>query len=166
MTYTRKIHGKANIRRMSIEERRAYNRERAAEYRMRRALFGEDQNNKPEIWSCNACKKEWPFTEQYFTKNDRSAFGLRKICKDCTSAKQRVGYYKHYYGLSDEQARTMTENGCQICGNTQGIVIDHDHNTGKIRGGLCNGCNTGLGSFKDNPARLRAAALYLELQGP
>lgn len=40
--------------------------------------------------------------------------------------------------------------------------VDHDHVSKKIRGLLCQQCNTGLGYFKDNPLSLRAAATYVE----
>jgi len=42
------------------------------------------------------------------------------------------------------------------------LLIDHDHETGKIRGLLCHRCNTGLGFFLDNPHFLTNAAFYLE----
>lgn len=51
---------------------------------------------------------------------------------------------------------------CELCGAREYLHVDHDHITGRIRGTLCVRCNTGLGKFGDNPARLRAAAAYLE----
>jgi hypothetical protein len=61
---------------------------------------------------------------------------------------------------------------CQICGRTparrKDIHLDHDHETGELRGWLCVTCNTGLGHFKDNADLLRVALAYLEeppLQG-
>lgn len=41
------------------------------------------------------------------------------------------------------------------------LVIDHDHQTDKIRGLLCSACNAALGSFKDNIFYLRSAIYYL-----
>jgi hypothetical protein len=58
-------------------------------------------------------------------------------------------------------------NKCAICGSLSpgkketSFHVDHDHETGKVRGLLCELCNVGLGYFK-TPKELRAAAAYLE----
>lgn len=62
------------------------------------------------------------------------------------------------YGVTKEQ---LGQTCCQICGGTQRLSIDHDHNTGQVRGLLCSPCNTGLGGFKDNPLSLLKAIEYL-----
>lgn len=51
---------------------------------------------------------------------------------------------------------------CAICAATDDLVGDHDHATGLARGVLCRNCNLAVGNFKDDPARIRAAADYLE----
>ena len=53
---------------------------------------------------------------------------------------------------------------CEICGRTNGarrLAVDHDHNTGKVRGLLCHRCNAGLGLFRDDPSILTLAREYL-----
>lgn len=60
---------------------------------------------------------------------------------------------------------------CAICkcpetskwkGRIRQLAVDHDHVTGHVRGLLCDNCNSGVGSFRNEPAVLRAAAAYLE----
>lgn len=53
---------------------------------------------------------------------------------------------------------------CGICGKEprSGFVIDHDHKTGRVRGLLCQRCNSGLGSLGDSIEGLKAAIAYLE----
>lgn len=62
--------------------------------------------------------------------------------------------------------------GCQSFGpgSTKGWHIDHDHQTGKVRGILCHPCNVHLGRFKEDRAilqahripRIRGLSAYLE----
>lgn len=73
--------------------------------------------------------------------------------------------------LAEYDALVIKQNGgCAICGtkpdgsNQQRnrLDIDHNHETGKVRGLLCNNCNQALGRLNDDPNLLRLAAAYLE----
>lgn len=70
--------------------------------------------------------------------------------------------------LYDKQA-----GRCDICGDPLGLrnltgavpssaKLDHDHDSGQVRGVLCHRCNLGLGHFRHDPSQLRAAAAYLD----
>jgi hypothetical protein len=66
-----------------------------------------------------------------------------------------------------ERALEEQQGRCAICRSKcdaySRLSVDHDHDTGRFRGLLCNKCNHGLGRFRDRPDLLRAAAIYLEL---
>ncbi len=70
-------------------------------------------------------------------------------------------------GISVEayEALFETQKGaCAICEKSQTgrrLAIDHDHATGRVRGLLCNTCNTALGKFRDSPALLKKASKYI-----
>ena len=58
------------------------------------------------------------------------------------------------------------EYSCAICymplGPGHNTAVDHDHDTGVVRGLLCRSCNTGIGHLRDNAEVCRRAALYLQ----
>lgn len=73
------------------------------------------------------------------------------------------------YGLeAGAYARLYQEQGgvCAICrratGKTKRLAVDHDHNTGLVRGLLCGPCNKLVGYFRNSPDAFRRAADYLE----
>lgn len=83
-----------------------------------------------------------------------------------------VDYYmRNQYGISlEDYNRLLSEQngGCAICGTPPGgnvkqkrLHIDHDHETGEVRGLLCQHCNQALGFLNDDVDRLMAAAVYL-----
>lgn len=80
----------------------------------------------------------------------------------------RIKRLKKEYNLTIEEFDNMLENQeykCSICKcllETEWTTnIDHCHVSGKVRSLLCNKCNSGLGSFKDNIEFLEEAIKYL-----
>ncbi|MBE7189396.1 endonuclease VII domain-containing protein, partial [Jatrophihabitans endophyticus] len=54
------------------------------------------------------------------------------------------------------------QNGvCAICLEAPAAHVDHDHETGRVRGLLCFNCNGALGQFRDRPDLMSRAAIYL-----
>lgn len=85
-----------------------------------------------------------------------------------TERRLRSLHYKRTYQVSvEEYDRLFAEQGgcCAICkgkpSRTKHLHVDHCHETGRVRGLLCDSCNLGLGSFKEDPERVTKAADYL-----
>lgn len=123
---------------------------------------------------CKVCGKKKP-VEDFYIREDKLPSGkikksYRNECKECTKARMRLkttGWSPEEY----ERAWCIQEGKCAICGCTLNssrytkASADHDHVTGKLRGILCNNCNTALGLMKDSPYRLESAIRYLESHG-
>lgn len=76
---------------------------------------------------------------------------------------------KRLYGISIDDYLNIMQNQnsvCKICRQEcktkYSLSVDHNHETGKVRGLLCNRCNRAIGMFEDNPDLLRKAANYIE----
>ncbi len=90
--------------------------------------------------------------------------------------KVRDSKMKSFYGIGLDRYNELVleqNNKCAICRNEEtikdnrtGLIkklsVDHCHDTGIIRGLLCNNCNRAMGLFRDDPDILRKAILYLE----
>ena len=137
--------------------------------------------------SCSKCKTSKTLNEFYKDKYQKS--GLVSRCKSCYLSvndkvnkkkyriskkyRDRVKQYKdsgkirawsrkynlkRKYGLKPEDI----PNGCQVCNSDRDIHVDHDHNTGKVRGFLCGNCNRTLGHSKDNIQILQKLIDYIK----
>lgn len=75
----------------------------------------------------------------------------------------REYYFWAQYRITPEQRANLIAKGCEICGKkSKNIFIDHEHESGKMRGALCANCNSGLGHFMEDADLLLAAIKYLE----
>lgn len=82
----------------------------------------------------------------------------------------RSAGFKNRYGITADDYDQMLQSQrgkCSICSRNQKdvrlpFVIDHNHETGKIRGLLCFRCNTGIGQLCDDIGLLKKAIAYLE----
>lgn len=80
---------------------------------------------------------------------------------------------KRTYGISLDEYEVLLSSqgeGCAICGvdsclDGMSFTVDHNHETGEVRGILCRHCNTGLGMFKDSPNIIKNAYQYLIEKG-
>jgi len=132
--------------------------------------------------TCTRCGTEKPETEFYNQPGGKN--GLKSECKECTLAynaewrrkhpkrmavKRRADHYKAKYNMSLAEYDDLLkahDNSCAICGkspeeNGKRLCVDHDHETGRIRGLLCHSCNKGIGLFQDNPIFIQEAINYL-----
>lgn len=113
-----------------------------------------------------------------FDKDSSKADGLQCHCRTCNaerrrrraeSGEARSNHLMYQYGLSTNGFNAiLVSQGrcCRICGRHEDDIngplhVDHDHNTGKIRGLLCGTCNRGIGIFGDSPEGILRAYEYL-----
>ena len=111
---------------------------------------------------CPGCKQVKPRTEWH--RRTSSPDGLVVYCKTCSKDRHRRDHLKRTFGITQADLDVLIESQggvCAICRDGKPEHIDHDHDSGKVRGVLCGPCNMGLGLFKDEPTRLSAAGAYL-----
>lgn len=126
---------------------------------------------------CLNCKEVKDLDD--FNPQKGGKLGRRSRCKSCLSIErtkykeaQRNWNYLSKYNITIEEYEVMFKNQnecCKICGTSnpsprkqdQNFFVDHCHETGKVRGLLCNWCNRGLGYFKDDLDLLNKAMEYI-----
>lgn len=114
--------------------------------------------------------RQWQANNPGRLKAYRRTYHAKRLENDLEGvrAKQRSNEIRLRYGLTpsdfDEMVATQG-NRCAICGNepVDGKVlhIDHDHESGAVRGLLCGHCNRAIGLFRDNADVIEMAAAYL-----
>jgi hypothetical protein len=119
-----------------------------------------DENGRKPCKTCG----EWQPTDQFY-RNPKTRDRLSTWCRSC----QKNSVLQKSYGISVlEYERLLVGQAgvCAICGGTnkdgRKLFVDHDHNTGAVRGLLCNLCNRGIGNMRDSITLLEAAIDYLK----
>jgi hypothetical protein len=140
-------------------ESRAYYHLHKAENRERDSAYAKRRHAEHREERCAATRK-W-----YWANREKAR------------AYKRSDRYKAYYweknlgkfGLTLDSYHALLEkqgDKCACCGTSyhggRQFNVDHDHETGKVRGLLCNRCNLGLGYLDDNLAGVQRAMAYLE----
>ena len=109
---------------------------------------------------CPTCKQILPASA--FDRHSKRVTGLRNECRECAKWKR----VKKLYGVSREQYTQMfmaQDGKCAICHrpSVEYLMVDHDHQTNKVRALLCRPCNLAIGNMGDDATRLKAAADYI-----
>jgi len=103
------------------------------------------------VFICFGCKHE--NTARYRAANRKRINLKGKVARYHMSIEE-------YEGLFHSQ-----DGRCCICKcllEEGHFRIDHNHKSGKVRGLLCNSCNSGIGLLKDSPEILLSALEYLK----
>ena len=116
--------------------------------------------------TCSRCKETKDIS--CFSKRSDRPSGVQSKCKECEKIYRRMYYKPHEkirqkLKISDDLYEDLMKNeNCQICdAELTKKCIDHCHSTNKIRGVLCNNCNTALGLVGDNVDTLHKMINYL-----
>ncbi len=80
-------------------------------------------------------------------------------------------YIEWYYVMLDQQRGMCANPGCGAAesrreGKVRPLEIDHNHETGAVRGLLCNSCNVSLGRLYENVQRIEGLASYIRAYQP
>lgn len=131
---------------------------------------------------CSDCKEDKLLSE--FAVAKRNKYGRRNYCRPCDSSrrlswvradpsgkrtpwtkeKKRDLILRSTYGITLAEFNQMAidqDYKCAICGKERRLVVDHSHETGKIRALLCLNCNSGIGLLEDSIDLLQIAQQYL-----
>jgi Recombination endonuclease VII len=80
----------------------------------------------------------------------------------------RRSHLKRTFGITPEDYdRRLAQQGggCAVCGRApkpgKSLHVDHDHETGYVRGLLCFKCNAALGQLDDDLGRIERALTYV-----
>jgi len=118
---------------------------------------------------CNICHKlisTAEFAKNQNAKNNRSV--RRPSCRECRKQLEGVDINRAEKNKWSKSKPVDEPFECPICskrtiaGITSKVVLEHDHRSGKVRGWVCDSCNTGIGRFKDDRELLKKAIKFIE----
>jgi hypothetical protein len=142
--------------------KKQYRQDNRAKISLRQKKYREEHKAEASLYN-----KQY---RQEHKAGKAGAAAYQKQYRQKHKAKARHGNLVRKYGigLKEYDELFITQEGCcAICGTHQtelsrALVVDHNHETGEIRGLLCHKCNLTLGYVNDNIRVLVNAIKYLE----
>jgi hypothetical protein len=138
---------------------------------------GMKDGHRSECKTCHQAKqRQWYLAnrvhaiaevKRWQQENKQHLHAYRRDYRQRRRAEDRDAHLRRTFGITQADYETLLarqDGGCGICGRRPGKIslhVDHDHETGEIRGLLCVGCNNALGQFHDDAALLVRAADYV-----
>lgn len=125
-----------------------------------------------ETKTCTRCGEAKNITD--FRPERKYRGGHRSFCRPCDAEVNKDWKLRNQYGIGLSEYRRILEHQggcCALCrkpetmvikGKVADLAVDHCHDTGVVRGLLCQNCNQGIGKLQDSPDLLRRAASYIE----
>jgi hypothetical protein len=115
------------------------------------------------------CRPASPGVQECAVCKQKSKLKAQRWRSRLPAGHDRNRHLRELYGLTSEDFNDLlvSQGGvCAICygdgsSHKRGLVVDHAHETGTIRGILCSQCNVGLGYFRDDLTLLLRASGYL-----
>ena len=112
-------------------------------------------------------KRKIETQRKYYAKNREKANLASKLWYRNNRTKVLDQNYKQYgFSYSEYVAMFAKQNGlCALCGEPPTeklLVVDHNHQTNKVRGLLHRSCNSAIGILGDNVEGLERALKYLK----
>lgn len=98
---------------------------------------------------------------------------VRLCAKHYWRTPEGSNYKLRRYGITSEKYHELNQQQQQVCaicglqneisrhGTRKSLCVDHDHETGEVRGLLCTPCNVALGNLRDSVELLNKAIEYL-----
>lgn len=114
-------------------------------------------------------------TTKWIKKNPERAkeIQLRRRAREKNDPKawrKKKNRWLRKYGITIDQFDAMLaeqNGGCALCyRKSERLHVDHDHETGRVRGLLCHQCNWYLGTIDADPEIMIRIALYRTTEGP
>ena len=143
------------------------------------------QGTRPECKTCTLAEKAWRHARNPGPARERTrkwqaenpervrARNAEYAADGRKAAANRRSYLKRKYGITVEMYDDMLQaqgGVCAICLREPNpkisLHVDHDHDSGSIRGLTCFRCNQAMGAFGEDPVVLREAAAYLDEHDP
>jgi len=109
---------------------------------------------------CYICGNVYLLNKENFKKNKHQPRGFSYECKKCDKERDRGN--SRILRRQEKIAGRKKPERCEICGSTENVCFDHDHETGEFRGWICHKCNSVLGYMKDSKELLIKMVDYLK----